>query len=326
MRYISSVPVKSPPMHSFLSRPFLPVERPPDSIPLDDPFHRRVYYLESLHRMSVLHASQAAAAASLTGMELLEVKEELRKSASGGGFLDWFRRHQEDFGFSERTKDKYMKLARRFRRKMPPDIAFLLTFAPSDLSVAQQARLIAQVEERVDGKTLNELYIESGIIRRPPGDLSTDMLIPGATYSSVMIQHLVQVTLYEPILGKGKRSIWKPIRRLRRDWDRPTRDGDIEQPLWRFADEEMKHEIVRYLKAGRDLIKDGVGGMIAQLEEAIAGETSEESANPHLVADLGTVAEGVPVVTDRFFRSKNPKFCVQHPGIGQKKPPSDSGP
>jgi hypothetical protein len=109
-------------------------------------------------------------AAALAGLELLALQKEFKKSASGCGWLDLLSNRQEEFGFAERTAQKYMRLAQALKSKLlkaeDGRVLALLDKAPSAMSDKEGTILCEAVRKSVDGESLSGLYEELGITRK----------------------------------------------------------------------------------------------------------------------------------------------------------------
>lgn len=113
----------------------------------------RANFFHSLSREAGLVAIRAAIAA---GVELIEAKAE-----HAGGFQKWV---ESKCAFSLRTAQNYMKLA----QKTLPESSLPLLLEGTD---ADREEAIEAAATSTDTRTLTDLYVEQGIVKRTPSKM-----------------------------------------------------------------------------------------------------------------------------------------------------------
>lgn len=113
----------------------------------------RANFFHSLSREAGLVAIRAAIAA---GVELIEAKAE-----HAGGFQKWV---ESKCAFSMRTAQRYMELA----QKTLPESSLPLLLEGTD---ADREEAIEAAATSTDSRTLTDLYVEQGIVKRTPSKM-----------------------------------------------------------------------------------------------------------------------------------------------------------
>jgi hypothetical protein len=146
--------------------------------PSPDPawLDKSVGKLREYHGIAMNAANQAVAAAIFAGLELKAVQKNLRNCHSGSkdsagkllNFEEWLSANEQLLGFSVRTAFRYLKLADGIKSKLKdqaPELDRLLSFAPSQMSATQAKALLQALHKSVDGESLNDLYLDFGIVK-----------------------------------------------------------------------------------------------------------------------------------------------------------------
>jgi hypothetical protein len=120
------------------------------------------------HRNAVTAAGQAVAWAVMCGLELIKI----RKQVGHGEWLPWIKKNCD---FTERTAYRYIGVAEGVKAKKLnlTSMSNLLGAAPSNLTIDQRNELLQAVHKATDGETLQQLYLDFGIIKAPQGSGAT---------------------------------------------------------------------------------------------------------------------------------------------------------
>lgn len=122
------------------------------------------------HRNAMIAAAQSAGWLVLAGAELIRRKKALKH----GEWEGWVEAHCE---YNIRTAQKYMGLAEGVRDKMLKEASKtnadsflkLLSTPAHQLDDAAQLTLLKSVHKLTDGQTLQQLYLDFGIVKKPQG-------------------------------------------------------------------------------------------------------------------------------------------------------------
>jgi len=121
------------------------------------------------HRNGMLATAQAACWLVLAGVALLEEKKKV-------GHGNWEQWVEENCEFSDRTARRYIELAMGVKNKAlkaglkaPADLLDLLQTPAHLLSPEKQKHLLQAVHKLTDGATVQQLYLDFGITKKPQG-------------------------------------------------------------------------------------------------------------------------------------------------------------
>lgn len=130
------------------------------------------------HRCAQTAAAQATGYAILCGLELQRIKAEVSKpgkrsdlqTALSGGWEKWV---EENCDFSSKTALRYIAVADGIKGRlaqvgMAGKLSNLVDVAPSSLDQTQRETLLKSVSRVSKGQSLQQLYMDFGIIKADP--------------------------------------------------------------------------------------------------------------------------------------------------------------
>jgi len=127
------------------------------------------------HRCAQAAAAQATGYAILCGLELKQIRKKLAKPgkrsdlshSSGGGWAGWVKDNCE---FGAETARKYIAVADGVSGRIGAKLDGLMELAPSAMDTDQHQKLLKTVSKSTQGQSLQQLYLDFGIIKANPTD------------------------------------------------------------------------------------------------------------------------------------------------------------
>lgn len=127
------------------------------------------------HRCAQVAAAQATGYAILCGLELKKIRAKLAKPGkrsdldhSGGrGWKEWVKENCE---YGHTTAMKYIAVADGVSARIGSKLDGLMDLAPSELNEKQHEKLLKTVSKSTQGQTLQQLYLDFGIVKANPND------------------------------------------------------------------------------------------------------------------------------------------------------------
>jgi hypothetical protein len=142
------------------------VGRPPTILQVapEKSLPERIETIRQHHEMVKSCFSQAAMHVVLCGFELIAARAQLSPDTP---WEEWVEKNCE---FSRMTAYKYCEAAKRKHNRIPEFkriSGFALGVSPESLSVDQRKELFAAVREATDGETIQQMYFDLDICRKP---------------------------------------------------------------------------------------------------------------------------------------------------------------